>query len=170
MSSLAAGENLLFVLTMKEPVGEVPDRDSENPETTSALRAIRPGLCGGRVAWDRVRSLPYGNSPLYYKGRLFTVKSGGFVTAYDAKTGQPIYQDERINAPDDYWSSAVAAAGRVYFSSEKGVVTVMDATADTPTILAQNKLNEQVLSTPALIDQTILIRTAKNLYCFGASK
>lgn len=186
MSSLAAGENLLFVLTMKESVGEAPDDDSsrapeiptfdltqlterEPPNAASALRAIRSGGCVD-LAWSRVRSLPYGTSPLYYKGRLFTVKSGGFVTASDAKTGQPIYQDERINAPDDYWSSPVAAAGRVYFSSEKGVVTVMDATADAPTILAQNKLDEQILATPALIDQTILIRTAKNLYSFGASK
>ena len=172
MSSPAAGENLLFVLTMKEGQGE---EDLTQPTVASrkdpsALRAIRPGLCGDRVAWNSVRSLPYGNSPLYYKGRLFTVKSGGFVTAYNAKTGQPIYQEERINAPDDYWSSPVAAAGRVYFASWKGVVTVMDATADTPTILAQNKLNEQILATPALIDQTILIRTAKNLYSFGASK
>ena len=187
MSSPAAGENLLFVLTMKEGVGEVEDGDgasapatltfdltqltgNEPPKAASALRAIRPGLCGDRVAWNSVRSLPYGNSPLYYKGRLFTVKSGGFVTAYDAKTGQLIYQDERINAPDDYWSSPVAAAGRVYFASEKGVVTVMDAAADTPTILAQTKLSEQILATPALIDQTILIRTAKNLYSFGAPK
>jgi outer membrane protein assembly factor BamB len=172
MSSLAAGENLLFVLTMKEGQGEedLTQLSVASRKDPSALRAIRPGLCGDRGAWNSVRSLPYGNSPLYYKGRLFTVKSGGFVTAYNAKTGQPIYQDERINAPDDYWSSAVAAAGRVYFSSEKGVVTVMDATANTPTILAQNKLNEQILATPALIDQTILIRTAKNLYSFGASK
>jgi outer membrane protein assembly factor BamB len=172
MSSLAAGENLLFVLTMKEGQGEedLTQLSVASRKDPSALRAIRPGLCGNRGAWNSVRSLPYGNSPLYYKGRLFTVKSGGFVTAYNAKTGQPIYQDERINAPDDYWSSAVAAAGRVYFSSEKGVVTVMDATANTPTILAQNKLNEQILATPALIDQTILIRTAKNLYSFGASK
>jgi len=172
MSSPAAGENLLFVLTMKEGQGEedLTQLSVASRKDPSALRAIRPGLCGDRGAWNSVRSLPYGNSPLYYKGRLFTVKSGGFVTAYNAKTGQPIYQDERINAPDDYWSSAVAAAGRVYFSSEKGVVTVMDATANTPTILAQNKLNEQILATPALIDQTILIRTAKNLYSFGASK
>lgn len=186
MSSLAASENLIFALTMKDGVGEAADNDGalaagiptfdlnqltriEPPKAASALRAIRPGGCAV-VAWNSVRSLPYGTSPLYYKGRLFTVKSGGFVTAYDAKTGQPIYQDERINAPDDYWSSPVAAAGRVYFSSEKGVVTVMDASADTPTILAQNKLDEQILATPALIDQTILIRTAKNLYSFGASK
>jgi len=47
---------------------------------------------------------------------------------------------------------------------------VLDAAANTPTILAQKKLNERILSTPALIDQTILIRTAKNLYSFGASK
>ena len=172
MSSPAAGENLLFVLTMKEGQGEedLTQLSVASRKDPSALRAIRPGLCGDRVAWNSVRSLPYGNSPLSYKGRLFTVKSGGFVTAYDAKTGESIYQDQRINAPDDYWSSPVAAAGRIYFASEKGVVTVMDATADTPTILAQNKLNEQILATPALIDQTILIRTAKNLYSFGASK
>lgn len=172
MSSLAAGENLLFVLTMKEGQGE---EDLTQPSVASrkepsALRAIRPGLSKDRIAWNSVRSLPYGNSPLYYKGRVFTVKSGGFISAYNAKTGQPFYQEERINAPDDYWSSPVAAAGRVYFSSEKGVVTVMDATADTPTILAQNKLNEQILATPALIDQTIIIRTDKNLYSFGAAK
>ena len=172
MSSPAAGENLLFVLTMKEGQGEedLTQLTVASRKDASALRAIRPGLCGDRVAWNSVRSLPYGNSPLYYKGRLFTVKSGGFVTAYNAKTGQPIYQEERINAPDDYWSSPVAAAGRVYFASWKGVVTVMDATADTPTILAQNKLDEQILATPALIDHTILIRTATNLYSFGASK
>jgi outer membrane protein assembly factor BamB len=172
MSSLAASENLLFVLTMKEGQGEedLTQPDVASRKDPSALRAIRPaGVCGG-VAWNNLRSLPYGNSPLYYKGRLFTVKSGGFVTAYDAKTGQPIYQDERINAPDDYWSSPVAAAGRVYFASEKGTVTVIDATADTPTILAQNKLNEQILATPALIDQTILIRTDKALYSFTTSK
>lgn len=170
MSSLAAGENLLFALTMKDGVGEMPDQASELPKIPSALRALRPGGCGGRVTWQSVRSLPYGNSPLYYRGRLFTVKSGGFVTAYDAKTGQPIYQDERINAPDDYWSSPVAAAGRVYFASENGVVTVMDAAANTPTILAQNKLEEQILATPALIGSTILIRTAQHLYSFGSSK
>ena len=172
MSSPAAGENLLFVLTMKEGQGEedLTQLTVASRKDASALRAIRPGLYGDRVAWNSVRSLPYGNSPLYYKGRLFTVKAGGFVTAYNAKTGQPIYQEERINAPDDYWSSPVAAAGRVYFASWKGVVTVMDATADTPTILAQNKLDEQILATPALIDHTILIRTATNLYSFGASK
>ncbi len=187
MSSLAAGENLLFALAMKESVGEAPDQESASepidsafdlaeltrvdpPKAASALRAIRPGGCGDLVLWKSVRSLPYGNSPLYYQGRLFKVKSGGFVTALNAKTGQPIYQDERINAPDDYWSSPVAAAGRVYFASEKGVVTVMDAAADTPTILAQNKLGEQILATPALVGQTILIRTAKHLYSFGASK
>lgn len=172
MSSPAAGENLLFVLTMKEGQGEedLTQLTVASRKDASALRAIRPGLCGDRVAWNSVRGLPYGNSPLYYKGRLFTVKSGGFVTAYDATTGHRFYQEERINAPDDYWSSPVAAAGRVYFASEKGVVTVMDATADTPRILAQNKLNEQILATPALIGQTILIRTAKNLFSFGASK
>lgn len=171
MSSPAAGENLLFTLTMKEGFGENPDGEGEASQAPSVLRALRPGDgCGDLLAWNRLRSLPYGPSPLYYQGRLFTVKSGGFITAANAKTGQPLYEDERINAPDDYWSSPVAAAGRVYFASEKGTVTVVDATANTPTVLAQNRLDEQILATPALIGQTILIRTARNLYSFGSSK
>jgi hypothetical protein len=46
------------------------------------------------------------------------------------------------------------AAGRVYFASEKGIVTAMDATSKSPTILAQNKLDEQILATSALIGKT----------------
>jgi len=55
----------------------------------------------------------------------------------------PIYQNERLNAPGD--ASPVATAGRIYFISKNGVVTVIDATTDTLTILAQNKMGEPKL-------------------------
>jgi len=111
--------------------------------------------------------LPYVSSPLYYKGRLFTVKNGGLVSAYDAVNGHPIYQDERINAPGDYYASAIGADDRVYFTSQNGVVTVIAARDGGPTILAQNKLGEQTMATPAAIENAILFRTATMLYAFG---
>jgi outer membrane protein assembly factor BamB len=138
----------------------------------NAVLAIHPGGSGDitktHLAWKSTRSLPYVSSPLYYKGRLFTVKNGGLVSAYDVKNGHPIYQDERLGAPGDYYASAVAADGRVYFTSQNGIVTVIAASDGSPTILAQNKLNEQTMATPALVGNTILIRTATILYSFGA--
>ena len=137
----------------------------------NAVLAIHAGGSGDitktHLAWKSTRSLPYVSSPLFYKGRLFTVKNGGLVSAYDAKNGHPIYQDERINAPGDYYASAVAADNRVYFTSQNGVVTVIAALNGAPTILAQNKLGEQTMATPAPIENTILYRTATTLYAFG---
>ncbi len=140
----------------------------------NAVLAIHAGGSGDitktHVAWKSTRSLPYVSSPLYYKGRLFTVKSGGLVSAYDVKNGHPIYQDERINATGDYYASAVAADNRVYFTSQNGVVTVIAASNGMPDILAQNKLGEQTMATPALVDGAIIYRTATMLYAFMDSK
>jgi len=141
---------------------------------TSAGNAVLAIHGGGKgditkthLAWKSTRSLPYVSSPLFYKGRLFTVKNGGLISAYDAKNGHSIYQDERINAPGDYYASAVAADSRVYFTSQNGVVTVISAADSSPTILAQNRLGEQTMATPAPVENTIIYRTATMLYTFG---
>jgi len=76
------------------------------------------------------RGVPDASSPIFYRGRLFTIKAEGLISAFDGKTGTPIYQNERINTPGSYCASLVAAAGRIYCASEKGVVTIIDATAD----------------------------------------
>jgi outer membrane protein assembly factor BamB len=137
----------------------------------NAVLAIHPGGAGDitktHLAWKSTRSLPYVSSPVYYKGRLFTVKNGGLVSAYDAENGHPIYQDERINASGDYYASAVAADDRIYFTSQNGIVTVIAASENTPAILGQNKLGEQTMATPAPADHSILFRTATTLYNFG---
>jgi outer membrane protein assembly factor BamB len=139
----------------------------------NAVLAIHPGGSGEisktHLAWKSTRSLPYVSSPIFYKGRLFTVKNGGLVSAYDVKNGHAIYQDERINAPGDYYASAVAADDRIYFTSQNGVVTVIAPRNGGATILAQNKLGEQTMATPAPVDDTIIIRTATTLYTFRES-
>lgn len=139
----------------------------------NAVLAIHPGGSGEisktHVAWKSTRSLPYVSSPVYYKGRLFTVKNGGLLSAYDVKNGHAVYQDERINAPGDYYASAVAADNRIYFTSQNGVVTVIAAHNGGPAVLAQNKLGEQTMATPAPVDDTIIFRTATTLYTFRES-
>jgi outer membrane protein assembly factor BamB len=137
----------------------------------NAVRAIRPGGKGDitrtHIAWKQTRGLPYVSSPLFYQGRLFTIKNGGLASCYEARTGQIIYQDERLDAPGDYYSSAVAADGRVYVTSQKGRVVVLDAVSAALHVLARNDLGEQTMATPAIVDGKLYFRTASHLFAFG---
>jgi outer membrane protein assembly factor BamB len=136
----------------------------------NAVLAIRAGGNGEitrtHVAWKATRSLPYVASPLYYQGRLYTVKNGGLASCYDAKTGKPFYQDERLDAPGDYYASLVAAGGNVYLASQNGVVAVL-AAGDTFNLLARNNFTEETMATPAIVDGKLYLRTAGHLFAIG---
>jgi outer membrane protein assembly factor BamB len=136
----------------------------------NAVLAIRPGGQGeinhSHLAWKSTRSLPYVSSPLIYRDRLYTVKSGGLMSCYEAKTGRALYQDERLDAPGDYYSSAVVCGDRIFLVAQNGKFTVV-AAGDSLKVLARNSLGEQVMATPAIIDGKLYVRTATTLYCFG---
>jgi len=69
-------------------------------KTGNALLAIRPGgsgdITGTHVAWKVTRGLPYVASPLYHRGRVYTIKNGGLVSCYDAKTGKPFIRTNAL--------------------------------------------------------------------------
>ncbi|MBI5772692.1 MAG: PQQ-binding-like beta-propeller repeat protein [Verrucomicrobia bacterium] len=136
----------------------------------NCLMAIRPGGTGDitqtHVLWKQKRSLPYIPSPLHYQGRLYTIRNGGMATCWDAKTGQPLYQDERLGTLGDYYASPVAADGKVYFTSQKGVIVVVQA-GDALNILAKNDLGEAIQATPALVEGKLYVRTAGQMMAFG---
>ena len=136
----------------------------------NALLAIRPGGKGDitktHLAWKSTRSLPYVSSPLFYDGRIFTVKSGGLASCYDATSGRVFYQDERMDAPGDYYSSAVGADGKIYVASQNGVMTVLKA-GEKFEILARNNFGEQIMATPAMVDGKIYLRAGGHLYAIG---
>ena len=131
--------------------------------------AVRPGGRGevsqANIAWSERRGVPGVPSPLYYNGRLYTFQNGGIVFCRAAKTGEVLY-NARLGVPGYYYSSPVAADGKVYIASEEGAVVVLDA-GPKFSVLATNKLDEAILATPALVDTSIYVRTANHLYAFG---
>ncbi len=139
-------------------------------QAENALFAVRPGgrgeVTSTHVAWKVGRDLPYISSPLYYQGRVYTMKNGGMFSCYHAKDGKAAYSAERVGVVGDYYSSAVAADGRIYVASQRGVVVVL-AAGDQFKVLARNDLGESVMSSPAVVDGRIYLRTEKHLYCFG---
>jgi outer membrane protein assembly factor BamB len=154
-----------------------PSAERRNPERAAQIyannaarvSAIRPGGSGdvGRthLAWSETKGVPGVPSPLYYQGRLYTFLNGGIVYCRLASTGALLYSG-RVGALGYYYSSPVAADGKVFIASEEGVVSVLDA-GDQLTVLARNTLDGSILATPAIVDGKIYVRTATHLYAFG---
>jgi len=145
-------------------------RDSLSKGENVAM-AVKPGGRGDitqtHVAWKVTRGLPYVASPLLYQGRLYMFKNGGMLSSLDAKTGNAFYSQERINAPGNYYSSPIAADGRIYVASLAGKLTVIKAGGDKPEILHQADFGERVYASPALAGDHLYLRTRTKLYAFG---
>lgn len=96
---------------------------------------------------------------------FYTVNDRGILWCLNAKTGAEIWGGKRIR-PAVYSSSLVLADGKIYATNEEGVTTVLKAGPEFE-MLAENDLNDYTLSSPAISDQHIFMRTAQFLYSIG---
>jgi hypothetical protein len=99
---------------------------------------------------------------------LYLLKEGGIVTSMEPATGH-VYKQARLSgALDPYFASPVAGDGKLYLVSQKGKVVVLRAGADWE-ILAVNDLEEECFATPAIVGDSLFIRTRTGLYRFRKS-
>jgi outer membrane protein assembly factor BamB len=137
--------------------------------------ALKPGGSGDvtstHMRWKQTSGLPYVASAILYRGQFVMVKDGGIVTAYDADSGERLYQ-KRLGESGSYYASPVAANGHIYLTSlPDGVVTVLKAGSNPPEVTAKNEpLGERTAATPAIADDTLYLRTAGHLYAFAAKQ
>lgn len=138
------------------------------PTRIKPFLAIRAGGKGdvtqSHVAWsfDNGPDVP---SPVTDGKILYVPTDKGIVWALDAKTGKQVYGGKRMR-PAIYSSSPVLADGRVYMSIEEGTTVVLKAGPEFE-VLAENDLGEYTLSSPAISDGQIFLRTEKAVYCIG---
>jgi outer membrane protein assembly factor BamB len=96
---------------------------------------------------------------------VYVINDRGIMWCLDARTGKEVYGRQRLR-PSTYSASPVLADGRIYVTNEDGLTSVVNA-GPTFRILAENDFDDYVLSSPAISDGQIFIRTAKFLYCVG---
>ena len=119
------------------------------------------------VAWTLDRDTPYVPSPLVYDGILYLLKSNsGILSAFDAATGKPHYQVQRLEATPNVFASPVAAAGRIYIPGQGGTTVVLK-TGPSFEVLAANTLDDGFNASPALVGDTIYLRGHKYLYAIA---
>lgn len=120
------------------------------------------------VKWIHQRGLPTVSSPALYDGVLYMAKDSGILTTLDAATGQMIKQG-RLAGRGNYFSSLVAGDGKVYATSESGVMTIVRAGGSWE-VLGSHDFGERIMATPVLQDQRMYLRTDAALYCFGVAR
>ena len=96
---------------------------------------------------------------------LYVVNDRGIMWCLDLKTGKDVYSRQRVRS-GTYSGSPVLADGKIYVTNEDGVTVVVKA-GPAFQVLAENDLDDYTLSSPAISDGQIFIRTAKFLYCIG---
>jgi outer membrane protein assembly factor BamB len=119
------------------------------------------------VVWSFERDTPYVPSPILVDGIVYFLKTNsGILSAFDAKTGAPHYQNQRLEGVPNVFASPVAAQGRIYFPGREGATFVLGA-GPTFEPLATNQLDDGFDASPALAGDTIYLRGNKYLYAIG---
>ncbi len=116
------------------------------------------------IAWSNGEGT-YIPTPIFYDGILYTCNNNGVVTAYDGATGERIYR-ARVGGGGSFSASPVAADGRLYFANEDGDIFVARA-GRTYQEIAKNEMKEVIMSTPAISDGVVIVRTLNHVYGIG---
>jgi outer membrane protein assembly factor BamB len=138
------------------------------PSRVKPLIVFRPGGRGDITTSHKVWSTDQGPdvpTPATDGQYLYILNDRGIVWCRDAKTGAELWGNQRVR-PGTYSASPVVADGKVFVISEDGVVTVF-ATGPAFKVLAENDMADYTLSSPAISDGQIFLRTTKHLYCIG---
>ena len=134
------------------------------------ILAIRPdgsgNVTGTHVAWRTNRGAAYVPSPIFAGPYLLVVADSGIASCFNAKTGKRHWM-ERL--PGGHSPSTVSADGLVYFTSDRGVTTIVRP-GKMFNVIARNELGEQISASPAISQGQIFLRTHQHLYCIGSKK
>jgi outer membrane protein assembly factor BamB len=121
------------------------------------------------IAWSKTRGGPYMPTPVVYGDLLYTCSNQGVLTAYNAITGERIYQERLGGKGGAFTASPVASDGKIYLSSEDGEVFVVKA-GPKYELLATNSVGEVMMATPAISGGLVIIRAHNHVFAFGDGK
>jgi outer membrane protein assembly factor BamB len=138
------------------------------PSRERPLLALKPGGRGdvtkSHVLWS-FNNGPDVPTPVTDGTYLYSINDRGILYCLDARTGKVVYGPQRLRNAS-YSGSAVLADGKIYITDEDGVTTVFRVGPKFE-LLSENDLQDYTLSSPAVSDGQIFLRTASFVYAIG---
>ena len=155
------GDGLVFITGGYPPVRPIY---AVKPTASGDITMPKDATSSEAVAWSNTAGT-YIPTPIYYDGILYTCGNDGVLTAYDAKTGTRHYR-ARVGGGGSFAASPIAADGKLYFANEDGDIIVVRAGPKYEE-LGKNAMKEVIMSTPAISDGVLVVRTLGHVYGLG---
>ena len=138
------------------------------------VHAIRLGQKGdltdsNHIVWSLDRGAPYVPCPMLWGDELYLLEDSSFFSCVRAMDGHPYYLKHRLTKNPNFSASPVGASDRIYLLSESGNTLVVKR-GKTPTLLAVNELEGRFHASPAIVGNSIYIRSETDLYRFTQTK
>jgi len=131
------------------------------------LWAIRPGGSGvvsdSHVVWKAKKNVPCKPSVLLIGDLIFMIDDNGIASCIDARSGEDVWR-QRVGG--NYSAAPLYADGKIYFFSEEGKTTVIEAGREYK-VLAESQLGDGFMATPAIVDGGIVLRSRTRVYWVG---
>ena len=137
------------------------------------LMAIRLGGEGDltgtdAVLWSTTEGTSYTPSPVLCDGRLYCLMDRGFLSCFDAATGQGLYAQERLPRGSQFKASPVGADGHLYLASESGDVFVVRMGTQLELVATNTLADQFFVSSPVVAGGKLYLRSQTHLICIAA--
>jgi outer membrane protein assembly factor BamB len=132
-----------------------------HPEASGDITPVPGSRASAGLAWSEERNGSYLQTPVVYRELIYASTSPGIFKAYDARTGHKLYE-QRLGEGGSFTSSPIAADGKIYVTNEEGQTFVIKAGPHFE-LVGTNELGELVLSTPAISDSVLYVRTSASV-------
>jgi outer membrane protein assembly factor BamB len=135
---------------------------------SNGLTAMKIGASGvePEKVWNESNERPGTASPLVIGEKVYLINNAGVLTCVDRATGARVWRT-RLEGP--FSGSPVAGAGdKLFIFGETGIGQIVDLSGEEGKIVSKIELGETILSTPALSDGALYIRSDGHLWKFFA--
>lgn len=131
------------------------------PELWAIPVKERGELSSRNVLWEQKKQVPKKSSPQLIGTEIYMVSDSGVLSCVDVNSGD-LNWSARLGG--NYSASPLHCADRVYFANHDGAVIVMKPNAEKFEKLAENKLDGQIMASPAADDGALFVRTDQAIY------
>lgn len=117
------------------------------------------------ILWTNTRANSYTPSPVLHDGILYFITDNGFISAFDAKTGDAHYHQVRLPKRYQFKASPVAADGKLYLSTENEDVLVIEMGTEFKVVATNTMAGQTFIASPAIADGKMYLRSETTLFC-----
>lgn len=139
--------NMLLAVDLTKAAGDITDTDA--------------------ILWTHAEETPYTPSPLLLDNLYYMLRgNNASLSCINVEDGSVLYTKEKLEGGGNIYASLAGVKDRFYVPCENRNIFVVKH-GPTFEILAQNKLDDEFIASPAFIGGNLYLRGRQNLYCFS---